>query len=277
LTHWYFRRERGLARGFHTWDTSLVDDDLETGREESAPRVTERARRLLARSKDAKKPFFLWAHYFEPHHFYILHKDTPTFGTAMMDKYDHEIRFVDREVGRLLKHVDDLGLEKTTAVILTSDHGEAFGEHAKYWHGHALYDEQLRVPLIIRAPTSTVPPHPSEALVSLVDLRPTIADFAGVKPIGPVAGRSLVPALRGDALLPPRAIFAEILPQPNYAAHQRMVLRGSWKLIEDIRMRSVELYDLATDTRELKNEATRSRNIVDQLRMSPAALNGTHP
>lgn len=276
LTHWYFRRERGLARGFHTWDTSLVDDDIETGREESAPRVTERARRLLARSKDAKKPFFLWVHYFEPHHFYILHKGSPTFGTAMMDKYDHEIRFVDREVGRLLKHLDDLALSKTTAVILTSDHGEAFGEHAKYWHGHALYDEQLRVPLLIRAPLARPSVRASETVASLVDLRPTIAELAGVNPIGPIAGRSLVAALRGEPLAD-RAVFAEILPQPNYSAHQRMVLRGTWKLIEDLRMRSVELYDLATDAREQRNEATRARAMADQLRASPAALNGTHP
>jgi arylsulfatase A-like enzyme len=245
--HWYFHKRRNLHRGFDIWDLSTVpvDDD---GSATTAPEVTQRAKQHLRKLAKGPAPFFLWVHYYEPHYPYVDHEGSPRFGGKMIDRYDGEIRFTDEHVGELLTELEAVGAAGQTAVVVTSDHGEAFGEHKKHWHGHALYDEQVRVPLLVRAPG--VAAARVKGPVSAVDVVPTLLEIAGLPARGELAGRSLVPVARGAAAAADRPVFVELLAYPNFPRTMRAVVVGDWKLIHDISENRYELYDIAQDPRE---------------------------
>ncbi len=110
----------------------------------------------------------------------------------IQDRYDNNIRFTADAVARLLDRLGDDDI-----VVLYADHGEEFFEHTDFEHGHTLYDELLRVPLVVRAPG--LPAGRFDAPVSLLDIAPTITDLAGLDALPDVEGTSLVPLVRGDA------------------------------------------------------------------------------
>jgi len=105
------------------------------------------------------------------------------------DRYDNNIRYIDDELARLFDQVEDDAI-----VVYFSDHGEEFWEHRGYEHGHTLFDELLRVPLVIRSPN--MPPGRVSEPVSLLDVTPTVLDALGL-PLGEVDGVSLIPASQG--------------------------------------------------------------------------------
>ena len=170
------------------------------------PSITDRAMRWLARYGD--EDFFLWVHYFDPHEPYappreLLQEAQPPkdMGMRFADKtnvraglrklsvqqrdwvhklYDAEVLHVDENLGRLLADLRQAGLYDESLIILTSDHGEELWEHNGYEHGHALYNEQLWVPLMIKPPGPTAPLRVAEP-VSLARLMPTILDLCGVE------------------------------------------------------------------------------------------------
>jgi arylsulfatase A-like enzyme len=121
---------------------------------------------------------------------------------GFIDCYDAMIRHADGEIARLYRALEELALPGATLWILTSDHGEGLGSHGYAGHGGRLYNEQLRVPLLIHATDGSLAPRRVATLVQLVDLLPTLAELLSI-PLAVVqpalAGRSLVPLLRGDA------------------------------------------------------------------------------
>ncbi len=116
----------------------------------------------------------------------------------LQDLYDSEVAFADLQVGRLLDRLRDLGLEDRTVVVVTSDHGEALGEHGLAGH-QSLQECELRVPLMIAAPSGLGAGRRVPTQVRLVDLAPTVLDLVGLEPLSGVDGRSLVPVLEGRA------------------------------------------------------------------------------
>lgn len=162
--------------------------------------------------------------------------------------YDAEIHEVDREIGRLLAAVE--ALDPPVLVILTSDHGEAFYEHGRFLHND-LYDEVLRVPLIMRHPERRERRRVASP-VSLIDLAPTVLDIVGLEAPEQFQGRSLLPVLSGDRV--PEAVLSEKVKRPPTSlepAARRYshyaVVRGDLKLLVHPRP---ELYDLAADPGE---------------------------
>src|SRR5262249_5581737 len=142
---------------------------------------------------------FLWVHFFEPHAPY----GDASSGRSTIDRYDDEVATADREAGRL---VSALGpLVSDTAIIVASDHGEAFGEHGEYAHSIFVYDTTLRVPLVIAGPGLTAA-HVADA-VTLADVAPTAARLVGER-LADVDGVDLAPAWSGGAL-PHRELYAE--------------------------------------------------------------------
>jgi len=126
--------------------------------------------------------------------------------------YAGEVRYVDSEFRRLLSGLEALGEADRTLVVVTSDHGEEFGEHGRIGHGLTLYDEVLRVPLILRLPRIVPAGLRVPVQVSLVDLMPTLLDLLHIPVPDTAQGRSLVPLL-GDpraAAFASRPVFAEL-------------------------------------------------------------------
>jgi hypothetical protein len=120
-------------------------------------------------------PFFLWVHLFSPHEPQSDHPGARTFGTTLVDRYDHEVAAADRELGRLLDAVD-AKRERPTIVVVAGDHGEAF-EWGFQFHGNDLFEEGIRIPLIVRAPG--VAPRRIAFPASLVDVAPTLLALSG--------------------------------------------------------------------------------------------------
>ncbi len=112
---------------------------------------------------DTVKPpkAFVWVHFFEPHEPYVAHTDFP-FGATDIDRYDSEIAYVDRAIGRLIAYLHRV--RPRAIVILAADHGEEFDEHGGRYHGSTLYDEQLHIPMIVAVPgvSPRVVPNPVE-------------------------------------------------------------------------------------------------------------------
>ena len=186
--------------------------------------------------------------------------------SQLVDLYDGAILYTDDNLGRILKTLAGLGLAETTVVAVAGDHGEALGEHGlSFTHDFTLYDEVLRVPLVIRGPG--VEPGASIAQqVRLMDLAPTLLDLAGVEPLTGVEARSLAPLLRGGSL-PYLTAFAESAPARTQVPEQDKIylpgIRGKWRMVRTDRWKLIqipraegdlyELYDLVDDPGETRN------------------------
>jgi arylsulfatase len=173
-----------------------------------------------------------------------------------VDLYDAELRFMDEQIARLLEALRSRGTLANTLVVVTADHGEAFGEHDFWTHG-VLYQEQLHVPLVLCGPGVSEGTVVSER-GRTVDLLPTLAELLDLPaPREKLDGTSLVPLLGGAAPDEPREVYAEV----RHAAEDRLArdpemytLRvKDWKYIHRPSTGRHELYDLANDPRELHN------------------------
>lgn len=196
----YFRRidARGFERGVDEYDDGLLSLHSEVGGPQestgtSAREVADHASAFVESNRE--RAWFLWAHFFDPHHQYVPHDDgeTPSFGAAPIDRYDAEVRYTDRHIGRLLDRVRASGQWERTVIVVTGDHGEGFGEHSVQTHGFHLYSAQTRVPMIVRVPGAR--PKRSRVPVSHVDVAPTIANLAGAPNERSFLGRSMVDAI----------------------------------------------------------------------------------
>ncbi|MEP6653210.1 MAG: sulfatase, partial [Myxococcales bacterium] len=143
-----------------------------------------------------QQKFFLWLHFYDPHLSYESHPEVPSFGGARVDLYDGEIRFTDLHVGRVLDRVRALGLWNRTAVFVTGDHGEGFGEHGVTEHGFDLYAAQTKVPFVVRVPG--LPPRRITSPAGHVDIAPTLLNLARAPQPPTFLGRSLVAELAGS-------------------------------------------------------------------------------
>jgi arylsulfatase A-like enzyme len=264
-SHLYVSGVYGLDAGF---------DHLDFHQDRKADDVADRAIALLDRFGD--RPFFLFLHFYDPHWHYdppaetlqlferayagrlsgnwqdfskrTRESMTPADLAHLLALYDGEIRFTDDHVGRVLDHLYARDLEKNTLVLVTSDHGEEFLEHGSWEHQKTLYEEVVRVPLILRGPG--VPMAREAAQVSVMDVAPTILDWAGLAIPPEVAGRRL--------LLP--AAEREAYGEPDHTndGTRKLFLRGGqgrWKAVLSLARDSgavarEEWYDLGRDQGE---------------------------
>jgi arylsulfatase A-like enzyme len=252
-----FPRERGGLRGFDRIEE--IPGALQPGPDSgssshAASYVVDRIIGQLA-GPSIEGPRFVWAHLPEPHSPYF---DDPYAPEATQDadgRYRASIRYVDRELARLLSHFSRPGRAENTTVILTADHGEARGEHGfSDDHGNTLHEEEVHVPLVIWAPGAET--GRNAQVVSLADLMPTIADLALAEETPWTCGRSLGPAIRGDERLEDKAAFMAALPEGRSTIHLEALLQGTNKFIVDHNTGTRTLFDLAKDPRELQGESS---------------------
>jgi len=143
----------------------------------------------------AHESFFLWIHDMDPH--LPRTPGNPYLVASGWKRYDAEVRWMDEAIGRVLAKLQALGLGDELLVIFTADHGEAFGiEHGLVGHQDDMYDEVLRVPLLVRYPLMG-PPRRIEEPVALIDVYSTIAELAGLPLPEGTRSESLVPLLNG--------------------------------------------------------------------------------
>jgi arylsulfatase A-like enzyme len=230
---------------------------------------------MLAKPANVGGParFFAWFHYFDPHLPYVPHPGAPDLRALDSSKvararvpYDEEVWFTDQQLGRVLAYVASQPWGADTAIVLTADHGEAFGEHNHVGHGREVREPLVRVPLLVYVPGVT----PKRVTVkrSHIDLAPTIMELTGA-PLP--SDRSLRgTSLLGDVVaepgapLPERDVYIDMPEGPFNEMRRALVTGGSpgTKLV-DVGGRRYELYDLAKDPNEEKNLAD------DKPRLAP--------
>lgn len=251
--HWYWDKVPEIKKGVAKWDNrgalSISDSNTQSAAPELTPRVVERLRALSANGPD--KPFFLFAHYFEPHGRYMNHPEVKQFGTSLLDKYDSEIAFVDHHLAPVFAVLNEAPFKDDTLVVISSDHGESFKEHGFNFHGRTVYQDEIAVPMLMRVPGGK--PGRVAAQFTVLDIMPTLAGVAGVA-CKSCLGVDALPIADGRAPPPDRVVFAEALPYPNYDVHMvAAVERGRLKLVRNVTENTVELFDLAADPMEKAN------------------------
>jgi arylsulfatase A-like enzyme len=262
-----------------TADTAALDRETMT-----AADVERKTRGLLARAKSGRAPFFLFVNYMDAHYPYVPdppfdlrfpgkgelspsvddwrrqatlkeHPLTPAERSNLVSQYDGGITEEDASIGRLLGRLRELGLYDNTLIIITSDHGEAFGEHDLLRHEIGfVYQNLVSIPLIIKYPRQ-LDPRRSDELVSQVDFMPTILDLAGIPMPAALQGVSLVAAERDRT----RVVYASAnglnrvaRVNPKFAGTRHAIFAGSLKLISST-SGPTELYDLNADPGEEHN------------------------
>jgi arylsulfatase A-like enzyme len=236
-------RETGFDQGF---------DEFESATGATAERLHKWVRDH--RAKMAAGPYFLYVHYVEPHEPYLprepWYSEYARDGRAhpthakFVDAYDSEIRSLDDGLARLYRAC---GWADDTVVIVTSDHGEEFGDHGGGGHAHTLYDEVLRVPLVVHGLPGAVARRIDEP-VSLVDVQPTLRDLAGGAPDPRAEGVSLLGLLRGAGQGFDRPLFAHLV-QFETGRIWEATLAGEWKRVR-LQPGAPQLFNLADDPRE---------------------------
>ncbi len=182
---------------------------------------------------------FLWVHFFGPHERFVLEPGTNHAQRVITD-YDADTRLTDWSLGRVLDELDRLHLSDDTLVMLHSDHGQALREHGIFGHGHDIYDESVRVPMLMRLPGRIPAGTTITSLVRNVDIFPTVADFLGIAAPPDIDGRSLRPLIRGESLpdapaymelIDATPITVAMIPSGSYFAGSSWhgVRLGSWK------------------------------------------------
>jgi len=255
----------GFARGFDHYDWAPASDS----QVRRADVTVDTALAWL--DQHGNEPFFLVVHVFDVHRHYdapepFRGRFTDEFGDPYRDTlatlesrdlaennldhpfimaaYDEEIAFVDAQMGRFFEGMRARGILDASTVMLTSDHGEGFEEHDSSGHGHTLFNEMLRVPLMVWGPDVEAGRY--EDPVSLIDLEPTILEVSqsGVETMG--NGSSLWPLLTTGRSLPRRTLFAEW----THPGELKAVIRWPFKAILDPETDKRWLFNLSEDPGE---------------------------
>ncbi len=257
--HGYFK-DAGFQQGFDRYE--IVPNIIfknETDPNVTSPEHEAIAERLLSDPALDGTKFFAWFHFLDPHDMYVGHEKDgiPAYGPKIRDKYDAEVTFTDRYIGKLLDFVATKPWANRTAIIVTADHGEAFGEHGMNSHGFELWENLVRVPMFLVIPG--VSPKHIDVPRSALDLAPTILELMGVSPttaaegggLLELEGQSLVEEISGEAPPAPRDVILD-LPMTSDNDKRRALIRGTKKIVAYGKEEALKLYDVAEDPEENK-------------------------
>ena len=247
--HAYFK-DATFRQGFDRWEV-VPDITFKNTTDENvtSPKQEALAEKLLSEKACETGRFFAWFHFMDPHDMYQGHEpEIAAWGRTMRDRYDGEVTFTDKYVGKLVDFIESKPWGPHTAIIVTADHGEAFGEHKQYVHGFELWENLVHVPLFFYVPGA--PPRRIAAPRSAIDLAPTILDLFALPQEPTFEGKSLVPELYG-AEAAPRDVVLD-LPMTSDSDRRRGLIHGKYKLIAFGEDKSFSVFDLESDPGEEK-------------------------
>jgi arylsulfatase A-like enzyme len=193
---------------------------------------------------DGESRQFIWAHFVDPHDAYAPHAEFPASAPGARPLYDGEVAHTDAAIGRVLSSLSRSRLAGKTALIVTADHGEAFGEHGTIRHGYTVYDEEVRIPLILHVPG--VSPRRVETPRSAIDLAPTIAELLGQTPGEKWRGTSLLRDLEAQAPAS-RPVVVDAPEMAGRTAAQAVILDRLKVVLDNAGAR---VFDLQSDPAE---------------------------
>ncbi len=272
VSAYYMGKQHGITQGFDYFDESLI---ARPRSQPSGSDLTNQASTWLQNTWvpqiKGKQPLFLFLYYYDPHTWYMppspydtrfdstytgtltgeVYQDaqpvlsgaitpTPRDIEHLIALYDGEIAYTDAQIQQMINTLQNNGALDNALIALTADHGEMFGEHGKWTHTSSLYEEVLRVPLLLRYPGVIPAGQVVDTPVQTMDLLPAVLEWTGV---AVPEGLDAV-SLRGLALGQPasgsRPVYSEVEPltdpnHPSYIWAPRVPLRavrsGEWKLI----------------------------------------------
>ena len=254
FSHMYFGRGKGIEQGFDVWElVPGITFNAQTDEHITSPKMLDLGLKLLGEPKNTGGQFFAWAHFGDPHDQYLKHEEAPNFGSKTRDKYDSEVWFTDMYIGRVLDWAKTQPWWDHTAVIITGDHGEAFGEHGQYRHAFEIWENLVRVPLIVYLPQGKAQRITERR--SHLDLAPTLMDLLGQPPLPQFMGKTLVPEILGEEKPKVREPIVLELTEDSNNPQRSAIISGNYKLTVRGRGTAYFLYDLANDPGELKDIA----------------------
>ena len=240
--------------------------DFEYRKEEFAdPKLREQQVRGYLATAPKDKPLFLWVHFFEPHEPYVQHPEHH-FGDSALDAYDSELAAADDGIDAVVRAVRES--RPNAVVMITADHGEEFGDHGGRYHGSTVYEEQVRVPLLILGPG--VKPGRVATPVQTIDLLPTTLSALGIPRPARIRGRDLGALLAGQGKADDRGLaFAET---DDY----EMLADGSLRFLCEKRAAACSVYDVTADPLEHVDLTTQRAADAERMRGILAAVGHQH-
>lgn len=270
-------RELGYDQGFNEFEELWAGPDGEIAR--PVVPASYLSDQLLGFLDGApEEPFFVYAHYLEPHLPYTppepfaslfdpeirgqvectteglkpyrASRPPTNVRKEVVALYDGNLAYADDQFGRVVKRLKQKGLWDRTVVVFLSDHGEAFWQHNWRGHGSKVYEEFVRVPLLLRVPG--LAPGRIEDVVELVDLYPTLVDLFGLETEAALAGQSWLPRIFAEG---PAPEVAQLAFFRNHETRMTTAIReGRYKAVRQRREnKAIELFDLLEDPREETN------------------------
>jgi choline-sulfatase len=267
VSAYVLRRETGIDQGFDVYDATFpaMAADRSPAQVQRPGLDTLAAAKAWLNSVSSDR-FFLFFHIYEPHKPY-----RPPDRFSDLQPYDGEVTFADEIVGALLDDLKRHDWYNGATIIVLSDHGEGLGDHVEEEHGLFLYDEVVRVPLIVKLPQGLSGGRRVPEPVQHIDLLPTLAALSNLHAPQGLRGRDLTVSLFNRGRLAPQGIYAEALyPRYHFGWSELVSLTDErYRFIEAPRP---ELYDLERDPRERTNLVAERAQAATALRSALSSL-----
>jgi arylsulfatase A-like enzyme len=252
----------GFDRGLDVYDAGFRFPQPTQGRYQTVERragdVVARALRWLQRGP--RPPFFLWLQLNDPHAPY--EPPAPIAARHRSSRYDGEVASADAALAKVVAALRQHKLYDDAIILVAADHGESLGAHGEDTHGIFLYDETLRVPLLLKLPKNQMAGKRVAGRVRLVDVAPTVLEAAGL-PVPPaMQGQSLLRMARGPATDQPASALSDS-PRLDFGWAALESWRAGKYLL--VRAPTPELYDLSADPGATRNLAQSSKAVFDTL------------
>ena len=237
-------------------------------RSATADEVFESARKAIS-ALPADERFLCFVTLMDVHNDLWKKEEGIDFGDRPRDVYDNNLSYMDRALNRFISWLKQTGIYDRTVVVFTSDHGEQFWEHGASLHGHTVYEEDIRIPLILVS--HSIRKRIEDVPVIAADMAPTIADLAGysIEPPyeDPHMGISLVPLIRGNEKM--RYLKRDIVGRASFKPRYFLYRNWEWKLIFLAELDLLQLFNVKTDPDEktnlLEEKPTLARELEQEL------------